>query len=178
MVDSLGITFPLSQFLLTRSGGWERRLLKFGVEDGYSIAALTTYLAQKSGTSLEKTRRSFDNAAHASVTGVGLLLLVKTSNLDIPINIINLVLRADLRLTSDVQADVTDVFVKKDGHFTVEAGLAGRYEFDVVTFDRAQKWKKEIEQQCKLRPSDIPEYDRYKESYAYFLSLTGISSLF
>ena len=93
MVDSLG-TSPLEQISLTCSG-WKRRLLKFGVEDGYSTAGLATYIATHKintlSVSTEKANGYWDNAAHASVTGVGLLFLVKTSNLDIPINIINLV---------------------------------------------------------------------------------------
>jgi hypothetical protein len=85
----------LSNFFLTCSG-WKRRLLKFGVEDGYSTPGLATYIATHKisalSVSTEKANGYWDNAAHASVTGVGLLFLVKTSNLDIPINIINLVL--------------------------------------------------------------------------------------
>ena len=95
MVESL-CTFPLSKLLLTCSGEWERRLLKFGIKDGYSAAALATYIATHklnalSSVSTEKVNGYWDNAAHASVTGVGLLLIFRTSNLDIPLNIINLV---------------------------------------------------------------------------------------
>lgn len=96
MVDSLG-TFPLEYIFLTCSGGWKRRLLKFGVEDGYTTPGLATYIGTHKISALtastEKANGYWDNAAHASVTGVGLLFLVKTSNLDIPINIINLVFR-------------------------------------------------------------------------------------
>ena len=72
-------------------------MLKFGVEDGYSTGALAPYVGTHKinamSVSTEKANGYWDNAAHASVTGVGLLFLVKTSNLDIPINIINLVFR-------------------------------------------------------------------------------------
>lgn len=53
----------------------------------------------------------------------------------------------------------------------------GDYEFNAATHDRAQKWKKEIEQrveQSKLTRSNVLENDKYKESYAHFKDLTGI----
>ena len=53
----------------------------------------------------------------------------------------------------------------------------GDYEFNTSTPDRAQRWKKEIEQrveQSKLTRSNVLENDKYKESYAHFKDLTGI----
>jgi basic membrane lipoprotein Med (substrate-binding protein (PBP1-ABC) superfamily) len=52
----------------------------------------------------------------------------------------------------------------------------GDYEFNAATHDRAQKWKKEIEQrveQSKLSRSGVLENDKYKESYGHFKDLTG-----
>jgi basic membrane lipoprotein Med (substrate-binding protein (PBP1-ABC) superfamily) len=82
---------------------------------------------------------------------------------------------ADLRLTSNTQADVTEIVVQ-NGHFIVKTGLMGDYEFNAATHDRAQKWKKEIEQrveQSKLSRSGVLENDKYKESYGHFKDLTG-----
>jgi hypothetical protein len=52
-------------------------------------------------TATDKANAAWDSAAHATVTGVGLLYVVKSKNLDVPINIINLVylLSIGLRLT-------------------------------------------------------------------------------
>ena len=70
-------------------------MFKFGVEDGYSTAALATYIGTHKvsamAVSTEKANGYWDNAAHAAVTGVGLMFVTKTSALDIPINIVNLV---------------------------------------------------------------------------------------
>jgi len=72
-------------------------MLKFGVEDGYSTGGLLPYIATHKinamTVSTEKANGYWDNAAHATVTGVGLIFVTKTSALDIPINIINLVFR-------------------------------------------------------------------------------------
>ena len=70
-------------------------MLNFGKEDGYSQAALTPYFAAHKiasvAVSTEKTNAAWDCAAHATVTGVGLLFIVKAKAIDIPLNIINLV---------------------------------------------------------------------------------------
>jgi hypothetical protein len=42
-------------------------------------------------TPTDKVNAAWESAAHATVTGVGLLYVVKSKNLDVPINIINLV---------------------------------------------------------------------------------------
>jgi len=181
MLDTLGI-LPLEHIFLTCSHRWKRRgLLKFGVEDGYSTAGLATYIAIHKTNALsvptENVNWYLNNAAHASVTGVGLLLLFETRNLDIPINIINLVV-TDLSLTSDVQADVTKVLIRH-GHFTIKTGFMRQHEFKADTHRHAQRWKKEIEQrvgQSKLRRRDILEEDKYKESYAHFKDLTAGSA--
>jgi hypothetical protein len=81
--------------MLIFSGGWKRRELKFGKEDGYSQNALLPYIGVHKITTLtstEKANACWDTAAHASVTGVGLLFVVKLSALNVPLNIINLVL--------------------------------------------------------------------------------------
>jgi hypothetical protein len=71
-------------------------VLHFGKEDGYSQGALAPYVgAHKLAavmSSAEKANAAWDNAAHATVTGVGLLFIVKSKAMDIPLNIINLVL--------------------------------------------------------------------------------------
>ena len=71
-------------------------MLQFGKEDGYSQGALAPYIAAHKITAIasstEKANAAWDNAAHATVTGVGLLFIVKTRAIDIPLNIINLVL--------------------------------------------------------------------------------------
>ena len=80
--------------MLISSGGWKRRELNFGKEDGYSQSALLPYIATHKVTTLvsaEKANACWDTAAHATVTGVGLLFVVKSKALDIPLNIINLV---------------------------------------------------------------------------------------
>jgi hypothetical protein len=70
-------------------------MLSFGKEEGYSQGALVPYIAAHKVTALtsstEKANAAWDNAAHATVTGTGLLFLVKHKALDIPLNIINLV---------------------------------------------------------------------------------------
>ena len=81
--------------MLISSGGWKRRELKFGKEDGYSQNALLPYIGVHKVTTLastEKANACWDTAAHATVTGVGLLFVVKSRALDVPLNIINLVL--------------------------------------------------------------------------------------
>jgi hypothetical protein len=81
--------------MLISSGGWKRRELKFGQEDGYSQNALLPYIGIHKVTTLvstEKANACWDTAAHATVTGVGLLFVVKSRALDVPLNIINLVL--------------------------------------------------------------------------------------
>lgn len=89
---SLGISF---KYWLTRSGGWKTRTLQFGKEDGYSKETLYPYIgihkAQSLYGSSDKAAIAWGNAAHATVTGVGLLFVVKSKALDIPLNIINLV---------------------------------------------------------------------------------------
>ena len=78
---------------------------------------------------------------------------------------------------SDIQADVTEVVVR-NGYLTVKTELMGDYEFNSATPERAQKWKKEIEQrmeQSKLTRSGVHEQDKYKESYAHFKDLRGIN---
>ena len=65
------------------------------MEDGYSQNALLPYIATHkitTITSTEKANACWDTAAHATVTGVGLLFVVKSKALDIPLNIVNLVL--------------------------------------------------------------------------------------
>ena len=81
--------------MLISSGGWKRRELNFGKEDGYTQNALLPYIGIHKVTTLaspEKANACWDTAAHAAVTGVGLLFVVKSSALDVPLNIINLVL--------------------------------------------------------------------------------------
>ena len=83
------------------SGGWKQRQLLFGKEDPYSSNALLPYVTAHKAASYvsaaDKTNAAWENAAHASVTGVGLLFLVKNKALDIPLNIINLVYSMDLK---------------------------------------------------------------------------------
>ena len=71
-------------------------MLQFGKEDGYSQAALAAYVGIHKvaaiASSAEKSNAAWDNAAHATCTGVGLLFVSKSKALDIPLNIINLVL--------------------------------------------------------------------------------------
>ena len=89
--------------MLISSGGRKRRELKFGVEDGYSQNALLPYIGIhkiSTITSTEKANACWDTAAHATVTGVGLLFVVKSKALDIPLNIINLVFFYE-RIASD-----------------------------------------------------------------------------
>lgn len=52
---------------------------------------VTAHKATSYVSAADKTNAAWENAAHAGVTGVGLLFLVKTKALDIPLNIINLV---------------------------------------------------------------------------------------
>ena len=72
------------------------RTLKFGKEDGYTQGALAPYVGTHKlvavMSSAEKANAAYDNAAHATITGVGLLFIVKSKAVDIPLNIINLVL--------------------------------------------------------------------------------------
>lgn len=88
--------------LTNDSGSWKDRSLVFGKEDGYSQNALLPFVATHKVASYvvanDKTNAAWENAAHASVTGVGLLFLTKTKTLDIPLNIINLVLNPNLIL--------------------------------------------------------------------------------
>lgn len=78
------------------SSGFKTRYLVFGKEEGYSQTALSAYFAAHKIGSLgekdkDKVNAAWDNAAHATVTGSGLLIIVKAKALDIPLNIINLV---------------------------------------------------------------------------------------
>jgi hypothetical protein len=77
------------------SGGWKSRSLLFGKEDPYGHNALlpfvTTHKLAAYALDSDKINAAWENAAHASVTGVGLLFLTKTKALDIPLSIINLV---------------------------------------------------------------------------------------
>lgn len=81
--------------MLTYSGGWKQRQLLFGKDEPYGSNALlpyvTTHKAASYVSAADKTNAAWENAAHASVTGVGLLFLVKAKAIDIPLNIINLV---------------------------------------------------------------------------------------
>jgi hypothetical protein len=92
-VDSSGISLLI--FVLIISGGWKDRVLSFGKEDPYSLTALSPYVGVHKVTSLgaasDKANAAWENAAHATVTGVGLLFVVKSKALDIPLHIINLV---------------------------------------------------------------------------------------
>ena len=180
MVESL-CTFPLSKLLLTCSGEWERRLLKFGIKDGYSAAALATYIATHklnalSSVSTEKVNGYWDNAAHASVTGCWSFVDLQNQQSRYSTQHYQLGI-ADLNsLASDEQADVIEVLVQHSGHFTVKTGFMREYEFQAEAPNRAQRWKKEIEQrvgQSKLRRSEILKHGKYKELYAH---LTGTSS--
>src|SRR5277367_1427654 len=93
-VDTLG-AFPFAYMFLTCSGGWKRRYLKFGTTEGYDIPGLEKYIhihRRDALASSEKVNWCLSNAAHASVTGIGLAFIVKERNLDVLINIINLVL--------------------------------------------------------------------------------------
>jgi hypothetical protein len=78
------------------SGGWKSRMLSFGKEEGYSLPALAPYVAAYKVASItsatERTNAAWDNAAHATVTGSGLMFIAKARALDVPLNIINLVL--------------------------------------------------------------------------------------
>ena len=82
--------------VLINSGGWKARVLQLGKEDGYSQGALAPFVGAHKLASVmsssEKANAAWDNAAHATVTGVGLLFIVKSKAVDIPLNIINLVL--------------------------------------------------------------------------------------
>ena len=80
---------------LTFSGGWKDRILTFGKEDGYSIAALTPFVAAHKLTALaasaDRASAAWENAAHASVTGTGLLFVLKAKAIEVPLSIIRLV---------------------------------------------------------------------------------------
>jgi hypothetical protein len=83
--------------LICRSG-WERRQLFFGKEDGYSQNDLLDYIAANKiiyklskNPSDETAKEAMENAAHATVTGVGLLFLAKPKSRCTPVDIINLV---------------------------------------------------------------------------------------
>lgn len=92
MVVYSGIVSP---YLTDDSGGWKNRSLTFGKEDPYSQNALYPYVGVHKAASYieanDRTNAAWENAAHASVTGVGLLFLTKSKALDIPVGIINLV---------------------------------------------------------------------------------------
>ena len=81
--------------MLISSGGWKRRELYFGKEDGYSQNALLPYIVSHRIVArfslTEKLNATLDIAAHAVVTGVGLLFIVKSKIIDVPLNIISLV---------------------------------------------------------------------------------------
>lgn len=70
-------------------------MLNFGKGDGYGVVSLSAYIAaHKVGSiaySQERTNAAWDNAAHATVTCEGLLFIVKSRAIDVPLNIINLV---------------------------------------------------------------------------------------
>jgi hypothetical protein len=95
MEESLGN--PLIIAMLIPSGGWKKRTLVFGKEGGYSKEALSPFFAVHKIASyvgsIDKTSAAYENAAHAEVTGIGLLFLVKAKAIDIPLSIINLVIK-------------------------------------------------------------------------------------
>jgi hypothetical protein len=64
-------------------------LLSFGKEEGYHQTALGHYIS--SHKSAASPGAVCDHAAHATVTGVGLLVLTKPKAHDVPLAIINLV---------------------------------------------------------------------------------------
>jgi hypothetical protein len=83
--------------LIFRSG-WERHQLYFGKEDGYSENDLLHYIAVNKiihrlakNPFDETAKEAMENAAHATVTGMGLLFLARPKSPYIPVNIINLV---------------------------------------------------------------------------------------
>jgi len=88
------------------SGGWKDRRLEFGKEDGLSTAALVPYIGTHKLASVvspvDKIKAAWDNAAHATVTGVGLLYITKFKNLEVPINVINLVCSSPVKLRSHI----------------------------------------------------------------------------
>jgi Pleckstrin homology domain len=92
MAHSLG-NLVLSTIVLTYSGGWKARILNFGKDEGYTQAALGPYVQKTIGhtPSAEKAAAASDNAAHATVTGAGLLFVKKSKGADAPARIINLV---------------------------------------------------------------------------------------
>jgi hypothetical protein len=77
------------------SGGFKERSLLFGKEDPYGHNSLlpfvTTHKMAAYALASDRINAAWENAAHASVTGVGLLFLTKSKALDIPLSIINLV---------------------------------------------------------------------------------------
>jgi len=92
--------------LIRYSGGWKDRRLEFGKEDGLSTAALVPYIGTHKLASVvspvDKIKAAWDNAAHATVTGVGLLYITKFKNLEVPINVINLVCSPSVKLRSHI----------------------------------------------------------------------------
>jgi hypothetical protein len=77
------------------SGGFKERSLLFGKEEPYGHNSLlpfvTTHKLAAYALASDRINAAWENAAHASVTGVGLLFLTKNKSLDIPLSIINLV---------------------------------------------------------------------------------------
>jgi hypothetical protein len=90
------------------SGGWKARGLLFGKEDGYKKETLYPYIGFHKASALvsgaDKTQAAWSNAAHATITGVGLLIVVKNKAVDVPLNIINLVYFQLISLTCSLMS--------------------------------------------------------------------------
>jgi hypothetical protein len=76
-------------FSLISSGGWKSRMLIIGKEEGYKQTALGHYVSTHKSS--EKADAAYDYAAHATVTGAGLLFVTKPKSQDVPLVIIHLV---------------------------------------------------------------------------------------
>ena len=76
---------------------WKHRMLVFGDHEGYSQENIFHYVNEHEKQSLYVAKDTiYRIASHATVTGQGLLLVVKPHAVDIPLDIIDLVTILDL----------------------------------------------------------------------------------
>jgi hypothetical protein len=143
---------------LTRRRNWRYLHLQFG-GSAYSQAYLQPYL-EEHGRNLQRLPQNscFECAAHALVTGVGLLILLDFRAPSTPLMIINMVY---LRWSALTQANIRQVDLN-GSKFTVKTDDRN-YVFNAGTRERAQIWKTELESRTPQARYTITRFLRSPE---------------